>query len=153
MWMILIVMHVCILQYVKIFTWTRRKTKSTTFSKKFISTYINAYMYTLVPRLYCTYIHFLKKCIYTHTHIHINHTYFSFCMCMYKNTRSKKLERFLSQLVTIPHVPEMICLKAFLGIMDQVSLGRGLWIFENTSGKACIVKNKSSSIHVYMLYV
>ncbi len=73
-----------------------------------------------------TYMHFLKKCIYTHTHIHINHTYFSFCMCMYKNTRSKKLERFLSQLVTIPHVPEMICLKAFLGIMDQVRLGRGL---------------------------
>ena len=34
--------------------------------------------------------------------------------------RLMKLERFLSQLVMIPHVPEMICLKAFLGIMDQV---------------------------------
>ena len=35
--------------------------------------------------------------------------------------RLVKLDRFLSQLVTIPHVPEMICVKAFLGIMDQVS--------------------------------
>lgn len=36
--------------------------------------------------------------------------------------RSIKLERFISQLVCVPHVCDMICVKAFLGIMDQVDL-------------------------------
>lgn len=34
--------------------------------------------------------------------------------------RMFKLENFLSNMVSIPHVANMICMKAFLGIMDQV---------------------------------
>mmetsp|Transcript_20267 Transcript_20267/g.29048 ORF Transcript_20267/g.29048 Transcript_20267/m.29048 type:complete len:425 (-) Transcript_20267:892-2166(-) len=34
--------------------------------------------------------------------------------------RSAKLERFISMLVSVPHVSEMICVRAFLGLMDQV---------------------------------
>jgi hypothetical protein len=31
-----------------------------------------------------------------------------------------KLETFICNMVSIPHVAHMICVKAFLGIMDQV---------------------------------
>lgn len=38
--------------------------------------------------------------------------------------RTFKLETFLCNMVSIPHVANMICMKAFLGIMDKV---RRLW--------------------------
>ena len=34
--------------------------------------------------------------------------------------RCAKLERFVTLMISIPHVANMICMKAFLGIMDQV---------------------------------
>lgn len=34
--------------------------------------------------------------------------------------RCFKLERFLINMTSIPHVANMVCMKAFLGIMDQV---------------------------------
>mmetsp|Transcript_17466 Transcript_17466/g.15749 ORF Transcript_17466/g.15749 Transcript_17466/m.15749 type:complete len:332 (+) Transcript_17466:25-1020(+) len=36
------------------------------------------------------------------------------------NDRREKLSTFLANLLTIPHVSEMTCIKAFLGLMDQV---------------------------------
>ncbi len=35
--------------------------------------------------------------------------------------RQSKLELYIASLVAIPHVSEMICVKAFLGLMDHVS--------------------------------
>ena len=34
--------------------------------------------------------------------------------------RRQKLDTFLKQLVTIPHVADMTCVKAFLGLMNKV---------------------------------
>lgn len=36
--------------------------------------------------------------------------------------RCFKLERFLINMNSIPHVASMVCMKAFLGIMDQVGV-------------------------------
>lgn len=35
--------------------------------------------------------------------------------------RQQKLELYIASLVAIPHVSDMICVKAFLGLMDHVS--------------------------------
>jgi hypothetical protein len=40
--------------------------------------------------------------------------------------RCQKLERFLTGMVSIPHVSNMVCLRAFLGIMDQVCINH--WV-------------------------
>jgi len=40
--------------------------------------------------------------------------------------RCIKLERFLIAMTSIPHVGNMVCMKAFLGIMDQVRYTRGV---------------------------
>lgn len=34
--------------------------------------------------------------------------------------RAYKLELFISQMISVPHVPEMVCVKAFIGLMEQV---------------------------------
>ena len=33
-----------------------------------------------------------------------------------------KLQTFISNMVAIPHVANMVCMKAFLGLMEQVSI-------------------------------
>jgi hypothetical protein len=35
--------------------------------------------------------------------------------------RKKKLEIFITEMIRIPHVSNMTCVKSFLGLMDQVS--------------------------------
>jgi hypothetical protein len=40
---------------------------------------------------------------------------------LFLKERACKLDAFVTALVGVPHVSDMICIKAFLGIMDQVN--------------------------------
>jgi hypothetical protein len=46
--------------------------------------------------------------------------YLTFICCYHSCCRCQALERYVTDLVAIPHVSSMVCVKAFLGIMDQV---------------------------------
>ena len=51
--------------------------------------------------------------------------------------RMFKLETFLNNMVSIPHVANMVCMKAFVGIMDQVP-SSNLLVYTLLTDSCCI---------------
>ena len=52
--------------------------------------------------------------------------------------RCFKLERFVIAMTSIPHVANMVCMKAFLGLMDQVCFIMGLCVYANITCSICV---------------